>query len=184
MKELSLNILDVAENSVKAKAAHVKIIIEEKGNTLTLEISDDGCGMTKEQCESVTDPFFTTRTTRKIGMGIPFLKLACEQTGGEFSISSRSEAEYPDSHGTVTRALFYTDSIDFTPLGDIITTVTTLIMGSPGIDWYFEHTKAGRRACVDTAQIREVLGSDVPLNSYEVIEWIKGSLEEEYALFI
>lgn len=183
MKELSLNILDIAGNSVKAKAQNVRIILEESEEILTLSIEDDGCGMTAEQVNNVTDPFFTTRTTRKVGMGIPFLKLAAEQTGGSFSIESRPAAECPDSHGTRTSAVFLKTSIDFTPLGDVISTVTTLIQGSPEIDWYYLHTKGGKSVCIDTKEIRAVLGDDVPLNSYEVIKWIESSLVEEYDSF-
>lgn len=183
MKELSLNILDIAENSVKANAANVRITIEETEETLLLTIEDDGKGMTAEQVINVTDPFFTTRTTRNVGLGIPFLKLAAEQTGGSFEIESTSEQENPEKHGTKTSALFYKNSIDFTPLGDVISTITTLIQGSPSINWVFTHTKGNNEAGIDTSQIREVLGDDVPLGNYEVIEWIRGSLEEEYSSF-
>ena len=100
MKELSLNILDIAENSVKAGATLTEITVEENGDRLVLTIKDDGCGMTNEILKSVTDPFYTTRTTRKVGMGIPLLKLAAEQTGGELQIDSRCEKDYPENHGT------------------------------------------------------------------------------------
>ena len=185
MPEISLNILDVAQNSVKAGAKLTKLscLIDTKADTLTVIIEDDGCGMTKEQVENVTDPFFTTRTTRNVGLGIPFLKLAAEQTGGSFSIESATAREHPENHGTTTTALFNKNSIDFTPLGDVISTVTTLIMGSPGIDWRFTHTYGEKEVCIDTAEIRAVLGDGVPLDSYEVIEWIKSSLEEEYDSF-
>ena len=89
MKELSLNILDIAENSVKAGATLTEITVEETDNRLVLTIKDDGRGMTEEILKSVTDPFYTTRTTRKVGMGIPLLKLAAEQTGGRLQIESR-----------------------------------------------------------------------------------------------
>lgn len=183
MKELSLNILDIAGNSVKAGATKVGITITETDETLSLVFKDNGCGMTKEQVENVTDPFFTTRTTRNVGLGIPFLKLAAEQTGGSFSIESATKEENPGNHGTTTTAFFYKNNIDFTPLGDVISTVTTLIMGSPGIDWVFTHTYGEKEARIDTSEIRAVLGDDVPLDSYEVIEWIKSSLEEEYDSF-
>lgn len=183
MKELSLNILDIAGNSVKAGATRVQITITETDDTFLLVFKDDGCGMTKEQVENVTDPFFTTRTTRNVGLGIPFLKLAAEQTGGSFSIESATAREHSENHGTTTTALFNKNSIDFTPLGDVISTVTTLIMGSPGIDWRFTHTYGEKEVCIDTAEIRAVLGDGVPLDSYEVIEWIKSSLEEEYDSF-
>ena len=114
MKELSLNILDIAENSLKAGATLVGIDVTEEKDTLTVTVSDNGCGMTEEFLKTVTDPFSTTRTTRKVGLGIPLLKMEAEQTGGSFSIMSRCEAEYKSDHGTVTSAVFYKDHIDMT----------------------------------------------------------------------
>lgn len=180
MKELSLNILDIAMNSVKANAGTVTVSLAETPERFEIRIADDGCGMKRDFLETVTDPFSTTRTTRKVGMGIPFLKLAAEQTGGSFSIESKHESEYPDSHGTVTRAVFNKNSIDFTPLGDIVSTVTTLIQGSPGIRWIFKHSMPKGEVSLDTAELKEILG-DVPLDNTEVILWIKGYLEEAYS---
>lgn len=180
MKELSLNILDIAMNSVKAEADTVKITLAETDESFEMSISDNGCGMKEDFLKTVTDPFSTTRTTRKVGMGIPFLKLAAEQTGGSFSIKSKHESEYPDAHGTVTRAVFNKNSIDFTPLGDIVSTLVTLIQGSPDIHWVFVHTCPGGEVSLDTDELKAVLG-DVPLDNTEVIIWIKGYLEEAYA---
>ena len=114
MKELSLNILDIAQNSITARATVIKITIDETPQTLSVSVEDNGCGMSAEMVRSVTDPFCTTRKTRKVGLGIPFLKMEAERTGGSFSISSRSEAEYPDCHGTVTSAVFIKNHLDFT----------------------------------------------------------------------
>ena len=179
MKELSLNILDVAENSVKAGASLTQILLTERGNVLVLEIVDDGCGMSEDVVRSVVDPFYTTRTTRKVGMGIPLLKLACEQTGGSLQISSVTEEADPVAHGTHVRATFYSDHIDFTPLGDFSASVLTLIQGHPDTDFLFRHDKDGRVVELDTRELREVL-EDVPLNSYDVMEWIRGNLQEQY----
>lgn len=179
MKELSLNILDIAKNSVKAGADTVYVILTESVDTFTMKISDNGCGMKPDFLKTVTDPFSTTRTTRKVGMGIPFLKLAAEQTGGSFSIESKHESEYPEDHGTVTTAVFDKNSIDFTPLGDIVSSITTLIQGSPDIRWIFSHTSPDKEVSLDTQELKEVLG-DVPLDNLEVILWIKGYLEEAY----
>lgn len=180
MKELSLNILDIAKNSVKAKATKILVTLTETDECFTMCISDDGCGMKKDFLLTVTDPFSTTRTTRKVGMGIPFLKLAAEQTGGSFSIESHHESDYPDSHGTVTTASFNKNNIDFTPLGDVISTVTTLIQGSPDIRWVFCHTTPKGEVSLDTDELKAVLG-DVPLDNIEVIMWIKDYLEEAYS---
>ncbi len=183
MKELSLNILDITGNSVKAEATLIKIELTETDRTLHISISDDGYGMTAEKVERVTDPFFTSRTTRKVGLGIPFFKLAAEQTGGEFSIVSRSRDEYPDSHGTTTSALFYKDSIDFTPLGDIISTVCTLIQGSDSIDFLYTHDiKTSERetfVSLDTRELKAVLGG-IPLSEPEILTWIADYLSEQY----
>lgn len=180
MKELSLNVLDIAKNSVKARASLIRITLEEIGNRLTLTIGDDGCGMREEMLRGVVDPFCTTRTTRKVGMGIPLLKLAAEQTGGSVTITSRHESEYPDTHGTEVVAVFYRDHIDFTPLGDIVSTLTTLIQGSPDIDFAFTHTGERGGVSLDTREMREILGADIPLNDPEILQWIEGNLEEQY----
>lgn len=179
MKELSLNILDITENSVKAKASLVEIIIQETEEILTLIIRDNGSGMTKEMLSAVRDPFFTTRTTRKVGMGIPLLQFAAEQTGGRVAIKSTHEKDFPNDHGTEVTAVFYKNHIDFTPLGDVISTLTTLIQGHPEVDFLFTHTGKGISVELDTRQLRQVLG-DVPLNTFEVLLWIKDNMTEQY----
>ena len=182
MKELSLNILDIAQNSIKAGASHIDVLLEETAKTLTLTIRDDGCGMRAEAVRGVTDPFFTTRTTRSVGMGVPLLKLAAEQTGGSLSVESVAAEDDPVSHGTTVRASFFKDHLDFTPLGDVVSTICTLIQGAPDVDWHFRHTCGAQCVELDTAQMREILG-EVPLDSFEVLEWIRQSLCEEYAGF-
>ena len=182
MKELSLNILDVAENSVKAGASLTEILIDETGDTLTLTIKDDGCGMTEEVVKAVTDPFYTTRTTRKVGLGVPLLKLAAEQTGGSLSVESKTAEASPDAHGTSVTAVFFKNHLDFTPLGDVVSSITTLIQGHPETDFYFCHSNEKAKVELDTRQLREVLG-DVPLNSYEVIKWTEEYLQEQYEGF-
>ena len=179
MKELSLNILDVAENSVKAGASLIEILLTEVNNELTLIIRDDGCGMTKEILEGVTDPFYTTRTTRKVGLGLPLLKMAAEMTGGTMKVESVSDSDDAINHGTTVTATFYTNHIDFTPLGDIVATIVTLIQGHPDFDFLFIHTRNGKEISLDTREIREVL-EGVPLDTYDVIKWIEESLKEQY----
>ena len=176
MKEISLNILDIAENSVKANATLTEIHVAEEGDTLTLTIKDDGCGMDEETVKSVIDPFYTTRKTRSVGLGIPLLKLACEQTGGSLTItSSKNESD----HGTTLRAIFFKNHIDFTPLGDVTSSIVTLIQGHPDTDFLFTHVTDGGEVSLDTREIRAVL-EDVPLDTYEVICWIRSNLEEQY----
>ena len=178
MKELSLNILDIATNSVKAGATLVKISIEQRANRLTIIIDDNGRGMTREQVSHLSDPFYTTRTTRKVGLGVPFLKLAAEQTGGYVSIESVPAAESAQ-HGTTVTAVFDSSHIDFTPLGDIVGTLLTLIQGSPDMDIVFDHIVDDKKVHLDTRELRGVLG-DVPLSSYEVLAWIKDYLLQQY----
>lgn len=180
MKELSLNILDVAKNSVKAGAHLIRIEIDEMVETLRITISDDGCGMKPDFLKNVTDPFTTTRTTRPVGLGLPLLKLQAEQTGGSLDVRSKHIDDFPDSHGTVTSALFYKNHIDMTPLGDVCGSVVTLIQGSPDIDFLFVHRMPDREVSLDTRELREVLGGDVPLDNAEVLMWITENLREQY----
>ena len=176
MKEISLNILDITENSVKAGASLTEIYIDESGDKLTLTIKDNGCGMDEQTVKSVIDPFYTTRKTRKVGLGIPLLKLACEQTGGSLSIVSSVDES---NHGTTVTAIFYKNHIDFTPLGDVISSIVTLIQGHPDRDFLFRHTTEKGIAELDTRELRTVL-EDVPLDTYEVILWIRDNLGEQY----
>ena len=180
MKEISLNILDIAENSVRANATLTTIEIIETASELSLKIIDDGCGMEKEVVEGVINPFYTTRTTRSVGLGIPLIKLAAEQTGGSFSISSNHIADHPENHGTVVHVNFIKTHIDYTPLGDTVSTVTTLIQGHPDTDFLFRHSFSGKSVLLDTRELRRELG-DVPLNTYEVIKWVEEYLVEQYS---
>ena len=179
MKELALNILDITENSVKAKATVTHISIDETKEKLILTITDNGCGMTNEILKTVTDPFYTTRTTRKVGLGLPLLKLEAEMTGGNIEIKSRHIDDDPINHGTSVCAVFYKNHIDCVPLGNIIETVTTLIHGHPDTDFLFTHKIGEKEVRLDTRELRSVL-EGVPLNTYEVIVWIKEYLKEQY----
>ena len=177
MKELSLNILDIAQNSVKAGASLVDIFIEEKGDLMTVTVKDDGCGMTPEFLAAVTDPF---TTTRKVGLGLPLLKMEAEQTGGSFHIESVSDKIDKEHHGTTVSASFVKSSIDFIPLGDIIGTLLVLVQGADGFDYVFEHTTEKGSVGFSTAEMREMLGGDVPLGTPEVIAWLRDYLKEGY----
>lgn len=167
MRELSLNILDIAQNSITAGASLITIEIAEYTATKTLIIGiyDNGKGMSEEQVRSVIDPFFTTRTTRKVGMGIPLFKMAAEQTGGSLQIKSELGV------GTEVCATFKTDSVDFTPLGDVAATVQMLISMNTDRDFIYRRSVDGRDFTLDTREIKEILG-DVPLDAYEVSQWL------------
>lgn len=174
MRELSLNVMDVAQNSVRAQADLVRISVEEsdREDFLRITIADDGCGMTEEQVQQVIDPFFTTRTTRKVGLGVPLFKLSAEQTGGSFDIRSQKGV------GTTTTATYVKSHVDMTPLGDINSTVSILIRCNPDIDFVFTHSFDNGSFTLDTRELREVL-EGVSLDTPDVVEWIEQFLEEQ-----
>lgn len=174
MRELSLNVMDVAQNSIRAEAKLVAITVNEsdKNDRLSISIEDNGCGMTEEQVKKVVDPFFTTRTTRKVGLGIPLFKLSAEQTGGSFDIKSQV------GKGTVTKASYVKSHVDMTPLGDINSTIEILIRCNPDTDFVFTHSTDNGSFTLDTRELREILG-DVSLDTPDVLEWINQYLEEQ-----
>ena len=173
MPEISMNVLDIAENSIRAEAALIEIgaAVDEAADTLTIVIKDDGCGMTKEQVAHVEDPFFTTRTTRKVGLGVPFYKMAALSTGGDFAIESEP------GKGTEVRAVFGLSHIDRMPLGDINGTIHTLITFNTHIDFRYTYRYNDREFVLDTREFREIL-EGVPLDTPEVSQYIRDYLEE------
>ena len=174
MRELSLNVLDIAQNSISANAPLIEIEVLENTakNELLIGIYDNGRGMTEEQVKNVRDPFFTTCTTRKVGMGIPLFKLAAEQTGGHLDIQSEVGV------GTRVTAVFKTDSIDFTPIGDMNSTVLMLITMNTDRDFIYRFGIDERIFTLSTKELREILG-DVPFSEPSVSMWIKEYLEEQ-----
>lgn len=166
--------MDVAQNSVRAKASLVEITVEEsdKNDFLAVTVSDNGCGMTEEQVQQVTDPFFTTRTTRRVGLGVPLFKMSAEQTGGSFEIQSQL------GRGTRTQARYVKSHVDMTPLGDINSTISILIRCNPDIDFVYTRTTDRGTFTLDTRELREVL-QDVRLDTPDVVEWIEQFLEEQ-----
>lgn len=174
MKQLSENILDITMNSIRAGSPLTEVSVTEEGSMLTLLIRDRGCGMTSEQVANVTDPFFTTRKTRKVGLGLPFLKMEAELTGGSFSIQSTVGV------GTEVKASFDMSHIDAIPLGDIPETVMTIIGAAPDKDLIFTHTSGNKQISLDTRDLRAQL-EDIPLDTPDVLIWIKEYLEASYA---
>ena len=174
MRELSLNILDIAQNSLSAGAGLVTLTVDEDSgaDSLTLRVEDDGRGMDADTLQRVRDPFYTTRTTRKVGMGIPLFRMAAEMTGGSLDIVSEP------GKGTAVTASFRLSHIDRMPLGDMAGTVTALIRLNPGVDFVYRHTVDGRSFEMDTRELRAQLG-DVPLSEPDVMEWIDGYLREQ-----
>ncbi len=173
MPEISLNILDVAENSTRAGATLVELTVhaDNAADRLTVVIADNGCGMTEEQVARVTDPFFTSRTTRKVGLGVPFFKFAAESTGGSFTIESQPGV------GTTVTAVFVLSHIDRMPLGDITGTIHQLVVYHPDTDFLYRYIYDQASFILDTREFREVLG-DVSFDVPEVSAYIKEYLTE------
>lgn len=173
MQELSMNILDIAQNSVKAGAALVEIglLQDTAQRVLELSIKDDGSGMSAEMAARVTDPFCTSRTTRKVGLGLPFLKMAAEMTGGGMHIESAPGA------GTLVRATFTLGHIDLAPLGDIGGTISALAQCNPDMDFIYRFARDGQEFVFDTREAREMLGG-VPLSEPQVALFIKDYVQQ------
>ena len=173
MKELSLHILDIVQNSIKAEAKNITVEIVESvsEDKLTITVIDDGCGMSEEFLARVRDPFTTTRTTRKTGMGISLFEAAAQQTGGGLAIRSKL------GEGTTLTVWFGLSSIDRAPLGDMAGTMETIIGGAPDIDYVYRHVTDKGEFVLDTKELRQMLG-DVPLNVPDILSWINGYIEE------
>ena len=173
MKELSLHILDIVQNSIKAEAKNITVEIVESAaiDKLTITVTDDGCGMSEEFLANVRDPFTTTRTTRKTGMGISLFEAAAQQTGGGLDITSKL------GEGTTLTVWFGLSSIDRAPLGDMAGTMETIIGGAPDIDYIYRHVTDKGEFELNTKELRQMLG-DVPLNVPDILSWINGYIEE------
>ncbi|GBE03344.1 MAG TPA: ATP-binding protein [Nitrospirae bacterium] len=171
MEDLSLHILDVVENCITADATRIEVkITEDTGeNLLTVEMSDNGKGMSEELLENATDPFYTTRTTRKVGLGIPLLAQSAKESNGDISVKSKP------GQGTSITATFQYDHIDRKPLGDIGQTIIILIMSNPEIDFLFEHKKNDKLYTLDTVEMKKDLDG-IPINNPEVIKIIKNDI--------
>ena len=175
LEDLSAHVLDIAENSVMANGTEVRVeIIEERSaDRLIFSVEDNGKGMTEDFIAKVTDPFTTTRTTRRVGMGLPFLKQSAELCGGGLDINSKP------GKGTKTTATFKMSSIDKPPLGDIPATLMALIMGSPEIHWTYRHKTDSGEFVLDTDEIIEALDGDREmLRSAEVGLWLREHIRE------
>lgn len=174
MTEISLNVLDVAQNSIRAGAD--RIVISVKVNTnqdrLVIVISDNGCGMTPDQLKNAEDPFFTTRTTRTIGLGIPFFKYAAESTGGEFMISSEP------GRGTTVTAAFVLSHVDRMPLGDMTSTIYLMIISNSSIDFLYTYEIDEKGFSLDTRELRKILDG-IPFNAPEVSAYLREYLQEK-----
>lgn len=173
MKELSLHILDIIQNSIAAGAELVTLEITEdtEKDLFAFTVTDNGKGMSQDFVEAVMDPFTTSRTTRKVGLGIPLLKHACEATGGRLEIQSQV------GQGTTVEARFGYSHIDRQPLGDMAQTMHGLIMAHPGVDFVYRHWVNGKQFSADTREMKTILGG-VPLDQPEVLLWLLDYLRD------
>ncbi len=174
MKELSLHILDIVQNSITANATAIDIIIIEspKDDLLTISIIDNGCGMSEELLEKVISPFVTSRTTRKVGLGISLFKAAAERCNGNFKIYST------EGKGTSIEVKFQRSHIDRAPLGKMSDTFITLLISNENIDYTYKHVLDDKEFFIDTREIKQILGNEVSITSPQVLEWIKENIRE------
>jgi hypothetical protein len=171
VKNLADHILDIAQNSTRAGAAQVEIALNETDDEWIIQINDDGCGMNEETLQKVTDPFFTSRTTRKVGLGIPFFKMSAEQTDGSLSIHSKV------GQGTSVTGVFKRKHIDCPPIGDLQVTVALLITGHPDVELIFTYNCKGEEFSLRTSDVKEALG-DMDLRMPKVSSFLKDMIKE------
>lgn len=177
MKTLAEHLLDIAQNSIRAKATVIEIIVDEnkKNDLWTLTINDNGCGMDEEMIKRATDPFFTSRATRKVGLGLALLQQNAKAAGGNLKLKSEP------GKGTVLKAEFQLSNIDRPPLGNMAETLYLLFLGFKTGELSYEHKCEKGTFSVRSSELREVLG-EVPLQNKEVrdgvMELFKTNLEE------
>jgi hypothetical protein len=171
MRDLSLHILDIVENSVAAQADRIEIRISEdqKKDVLSIEINDNGTGMDEETVKKALNPFYTSKTVRRFGLGLSLLSEAAKAANGHLSIQSKK------GEGTTIRADFQYSHIDRKPLGDMGQTIIALVIGNPEIDLIYVHKKGSHTYSLDTRQIKAQL-MDMPINSPEGIRMIRENL--------
>ena len=176
MRDLSLHVMDVVQNAVDAGATLVEVAVERRPaeHRMVVTVADNGKGMTPEQALRAADPFFTTRTSRCVGLGIPFWKLSAELTGGALRIRSR------EGEGTVLTAEYRTDCVNMLPMGDMAATIAALISVHPELELVYAFSCGGRSFELDTRTVRTLLG-DVPIRSPEVLDFLRAFLTENQA---
>ncbi len=173
MKDLSLHILDIVQNSISAQAKNILISIHEdlRADTLTIVIKDDGVGMSSDVVKKVIDPYYTSRTTRKVGLGLPLFKQNAQASGGSFTISSTQ------GEGTEVKAIFSYSHIDRPPIGDMPGVIMILVGSNPELEFRYEHIRGENEYVFDTIEVKEVL-DDLPLNDPTVIRHLKEMIRE------
>ena len=174
--EISLNILDIVQNSVSARASLIEITvnISNAEDTLTVVIKDNGCGMTDSELMKVVDPFYTTGKFKSVGLGVPFFKMAAQLSGGRFEINSKK------GKGTEVKAVFVLSSIDRMPLGNMTETIMSVVKANRNTDIVYSYTVDSKGFVFDTRQIRKIFG-DIPCDTHEVNDFIQSFLNENTA---
>ncbi|MCF8061669.1 MAG: ATP-binding protein [Deltaproteobacteria bacterium] len=173
MRDFSLHIMDVAENGLDAGANLIRITVKEEHDEdrLLITIADNGRGIPKEKIDQILDPFYTTRTTRRVGLGLSLFREASRRCDGDFKVNSEVGL------GTEVTATFQLSHIDLPPMGDMAGTMAALIAGNPDADFVYTHEVDGNRFELDTREIREEL-EDVPLHHPEVIRYVTQTIRE------
>lgn len=176
MKELSLHILDLAQNGIAAGATQVDIEVnEDEKGYFVFRIRDNGRGMSPELLQRVRDPFVTTRTTRKVGLGIPFIDMMTQQCGGYLNLTSK------EGQGTLLEAAFAKDNIDRPPLGDLPSTMKVLLVGAPTLDFTLTYKQGEDGFTFSTRQLRQELGAAADFTQPALYGWVEGYLRQEIA---
>ena len=173
MRELSLHLLDIAENSISAGADFILISVTENNNTdlLHMKVEDNGKGMSPQMVAQVTDPFITSRTTRKVGLGIPLLKAAAETCNGSLEITSEPGL------GTQLAVWFQRSHIDRMPMGDLVTTILNLIIANPPVHWVFEYRFNDELSVFDDEPVKQALG-EISMSEPDVLSCLRTMIEE------
>lgn len=176
MKEIALHILDIAQNSIRAGAHEINITLSESvpDDILSLIITDNGKGMDQESCRKASDPWFTSRTTRKVGMGLPLLKMNTVLSGGEMTITSEP------GKGTTVTATFGYSHVDRPPLGDVSGTIALLILSNPSINIVYTHICEGTKWSISTIEIKEELGEEA-VTDLTIVRSIREIINENVA---
>lgn len=177
MQDLAMLILDIANNAIRAKATEIRIDLlnSQKEDRLELSISDNGCGMSEEMQKRVIDPFYTTRTTRKVGLGVAFFKGLADQCEGEFFLQSR------ENEGTCIGVRLKKSHWDTPPLGNLAETMISLIQADESIEWIYHYQSDKGEFNLETSQIKAML-EGVSLLEPEILIWIKEYIEEQTSL--
>jgi len=177
LRELSLHILDIVENGITAGAdcIHIDVIESRVEDFLTIKIRDNGRGIPAEKLDKLKDPFVTSRTTRRVGLGLPLLAAAAERCDGKL------EVEAGTISGTEVTATFRYSHIDRAPMGDMASTMATLLMGNPQIDFVYTHVIDSQEFILDTRELKKELGDhslEDPMVIHQLGKSIRTSLNQ------